>query len=68
MEVIKDEAEVVRDKVTLFYIQMVVSLIEGRLVRLGEILEMLSEIMRQHSIGKRRRFVYPFTYPSQKPP
>lgn len=67
-EVIKDKVEVIRDKVTLSYIQMVVSLIEGRLVRLSEILEMLSEIMRQHSIGKRRRFVYPFTYPDQKPP
>jgi hypothetical protein len=67
-EIIKDEEKVIRDKVTLSYIQMVVSFIEGRLVRFGEIFKMLSEIVRQHSIGKRRRFVYAFTYPSQKPP
>jgi hypothetical protein len=29
-----------------------VSFIEGRLARIGEILQMLSEMMRQHSIGK----------------
>jgi hypothetical protein len=68
VEIIKDEAKVIRDKVTLSYIQMVVSFIEGRLVMIGEIFKMLSEIMRQHSIGKRMRFVYAFTYPSQKPP
>ena len=45
-EIIKDEEKVIRDKVTLSYIQMVVSFIEGRLVRLGEILQMLSEIVR----------------------
>jgi hypothetical protein len=67
-EIIKDQEKIIRDKVTLSYIQMVVSFIEGRLVRFGEILQMLSEIVRQHSIGKRRRFVYAFTYPSQKPP
>ena len=68
VEILKDKAQVIRDKVALSYIQMVVSFIEGRSVRLGEILQMLSEIVRQHSIGKRRRFVYAFTYPSQKPP
>jgi hypothetical protein len=67
-KIIKDKEKVIRDKVTLSYIQMVVSFIEGRLVRFGEIFKMLSEIVRQHSIGKRRRFVYAFTYPSQKPP
>jgi F420-0:gamma-glutamyl ligase len=64
----EQEVEVVRDKVTLSHIQMVVSLIEGRLVSLDEILKMLSKIMRQHRIGKRRRFVYAFTYPAPKPP
>lgn len=67
-KIIKDKENIIQDKVTLSYIQMVVSFIEGRLVRLGEILQMLSEIVRQHSIGKLRRFVYAFTYPSQKPP
>jgi hypothetical protein len=72
-DLINDEStgqqeEVVRDKVTLSYIQMLVSLIEGHLVSLDEVLKMVHKIMRQHSIGKRRRFVYAFTYPSSKPP
>jgi hypothetical protein len=62
------EVEVVRDKGILSHIQMVVSLIEGRLVSLDEIFKMLSKIMRQHSMGKRRRFVYAFTYSGPKPP
>jgi hypothetical protein len=67
-QVIQDEPEVVRNKTTLCYIQMLISLIEGRLVGLDEVLEMLLKIVRQHSIDTRRRFVYAFTYPEQKPP
>jgi hypothetical protein len=65
---IQDKPEVVRNKITLCYIQMLISLIEGRLVSLDEVLEMLLKIVRQHSIDRRRRFVYAFTYPEQKPP
>jgi hypothetical protein len=67
-QVIQDEPEVVRNKTTLCYIQMLISLIEGRLVSLDEVLEMLLKIVRQHSIDTLRRFVYAFTYPEQKPP
>jgi hypothetical protein len=62
------QEEVIRDKTTLSYIQMLVSLIEGYLVSLDEVLKMVHKIMRQHSIGKRRRFLYAFTYPESKPP
>lgn len=67
-EVVVDEPEVVWNKTTVSYIQMLVSLIEGRLVSLDEVLEMLLKIVRQHSIDRRRRFIYTFTYPDQKPP
>ena len=53
---------------TLSYLQMLISLVEGRLVGLDEVLQMLHKIVRQHSMFKRRRFVYTFTYPEQKPP
>lgn len=67
-QVIEDEPEVARNKTTLCYIQMLISLIEGRLVGLDEVVEMLLKIVRQHSIDRRRRFVYAFTYSKQKPP
>jgi hypothetical protein len=67
-KIIQDKPEVVRNKTTLPYIQMLISLIEGRSVSLDEVLDMLLKIVRQHSIDSRRRFVYAFTYPKQKPP
>lgn len=67
-EIVQNEEEVIRDKGSLCYIQMVISLIEGCLVSLDEVLKMLAKIWRQHSIDRRRRFVYAFTYPSQRPP
>ena len=67
-KVIQGEPEVVRNKTTFCYIQMLISLIEGRLVSLDEVLEMLLKIVREHSIDRRRRFVYAFTYSEQKPP
>jgi len=68
VEVVNDEMEVVRDKGILSYIQMVIGLIEGRYVSMDEVLKMLQKISRTHSIDSRRRFVYAFTYPSQRPP
>jgi len=68
VEVIQNEIEVVRDKGILFYIQMVIGLIEGRYVSMDEVLKMLQKISRTHSIDRRRRFVYAFNYPSQRPP
>ncbi len=65
--------QIIHDKVSLSYIQisyiqMLVSLIEGRYVSMDEVLEMLQKIVRQHSFDKRRRFVYDFTYSDPKPP
>ena len=64
----EQKVEVVRDKGILSYIQMVIGLIEGRYVSMDEVLKMLQKISRTHSIDSRRRFVYAFTYPSQRPP
>ena len=40
------------------YVRMVTSLIEGRRVRVVEILEMLARAVRQHSMVRRRRIDY----------
>jgi hypothetical protein len=40
------------------YLRMVVSLIEGRRLRMDEILEMMARILRQHSMARRRRIDY----------
>jgi len=47
---------------------MVTSLIEERKVRLDEILKMLSRVLRQHSIGRRRRIDYIIRYLNKSPP
>jgi hypothetical protein len=44
------------------YVRMVTSLIEGRRVSLGEILEMLARAVRQHSMARRRRIHYVLEY------
>ena len=46
----------------LGYIGMVVSLIEGRRVSQEEIVEMLAQAVRQHSISRRRRMEYLLSY------
>lgn len=43
-------------------------MIEGRWVSMDEILAMLEKIMRQHSMGKRKRFRYDFAYPRAEVP
>jgi hypothetical protein len=50
------------------YLRMVISLIEGRRVSTEEILEMLAKILRQHSIGRRRRIDYILQYLSKRAP
>jgi hypothetical protein len=60
--------ETVYDEVTVHYLQMLISLIEGRWVSMDEILAMLEKIMRQHSMGKRKRFRYDFAYPRAEVP
>lgn len=67
-EIVQYEGEIIWDKDCLCYIQLVISLIEGRLVRMEEVLKMLTKIWRQHSMDRRRRFVYSFNYRNQKPP
>jgi hypothetical protein len=47
---------------------MVTSLIEERKVRLDEILKMLSKVLRQHSIGRRKRIDYIVRYLNKSPP
>lgn len=44
------------------YVRMVTSLIEGRRVRIDEILEMLARVVRQHSMVRRRRIDYVLWY------
>ena len=64
VEVIRDRLGFARDN--LYYIQMVISLIEGRYVSLDEILRMLQKIMRQHSMCKQGRFEYAVIYNKRK--
>jgi hypothetical protein len=60
--------ETVYDEVTVHYLQTLIGLIEGRWVSMDEILAMLEKIMRQHSMGKRKRFRYNFAYPRAEIP
>ena len=48
-------AEIKFDGATVGHIQLVTSLIEGRLVGLAEIIAMLDKILRQHSIDSGRK-------------
>ena len=50
------------------YLRMVTSLIEGRRVRLLEILAMLERAVRQHSVGPRRRIDYILQYLNERAP
>jgi hypothetical protein len=52
----------------LAYIQMVVSLIEGRAVSRTEILEMLQRFLRQHSLGRRRKVDHTVAWLHEYPP
>lgn len=50
------------------YLRMVVSLIEGRRVRVEEILEMLARVMRQRSMVRSRRIDYVLQYLKKNAP
>ena len=56
------------DMTTLLHIQTVTSLIEGRSVALDDIIIMVTTIMRQLSIDKRKRFTYVDSYHGKIPP
>lgn len=50
------------------HVRVVTSLIEERKVRLDEILKMLAKVLRQHSIGRRKRIDYIVRYLNKSPP
>jgi len=61
-------AEFEVDKTTVFHIQMVTSLIEGRSVTIKEIIGLIDRIVRQHSIDKRGKIFYAAAYHYKSPP
>ena len=63
----QDEGNGVRDSDTLSYIQMLISVIEGRFVSIDEVLTILRKKVRQHSIDKQKQFIYAIHYPRGKP-
>ena len=67
-EFAENKIDFIRERSILSYIQMVIGLIEGRYVSMDEVLKMLQKISRTHGIDRRRRFVYAFAYPRQRPP
>ena len=52
----------------LEHVQMVSSLIEGRRVSRREILEMLERVLRQHTIGRRRKIDQTVAWINEHPP
>ncbi len=56
------------DEPIVEYVRMVTGLIEGRRVSRKEILAMLRKVMRQHSLGRRRRVDYIVMELKKNPP
>jgi hypothetical protein len=56
------------DRLMLEYLRMLVSLIEARSVSRAEILEMLQRVLRQHSLGRRRRIDHAVNWLQEHPP
>ncbi|MCP4007653.1 MAG: hypothetical protein GY725_26020 [bacterium] len=56
------------DGVITDHIQLVTSLIEGRAVSLGEVVEMLRRVLRQHSIVRERALDYVVRSLHEEPP
>lgn len=50
------------------YVRMIVSLIEGIELSCGELVRLLRQAMRQHSIGARRRIDYLLSFLHRHPP
>jgi hypothetical protein len=65
--VVLDESSLVSSPM-LSYVRMVVSLIAGVELTCREVLCLLRQAMRQHSIGARRRFDYLLGFLHQHPP
>jgi len=53
-----NDGEPALDQVTLCHIQLTTGLIEGRTVRLAQIIRMIDNILRQLSIDKRKKLPY----------
>jgi len=56
------------DRVLVSYLAMVISLVEGRRVSREEVGELLSRVVRQHSIGRERRIDYVVRFLNEHPP
>lgn len=56
------------ERETIKYIQILAMLIERRFISLEEIVAMVRNIMRQHSIDRQERFVYAFKGFGKSPP
>lgn len=65
--VVLDEPSVVHSPL-LPYVRMVTSLIEGRDFQEQEVLQLLCQALRQHSIARRRRADYVLAFLHQHPP
>jgi hypothetical protein len=56
------------DPLMLEYVRMLVSLIEARSVSRAEILQMLQRVLRQHSLGRRRKIDQAVIWLREHPP
>ena len=56
------------DPLMLEYVRMLVSMIEARSVSRAEILEMLQRVLRQHSLGRRRKIDHAVIWLQEHPP
>ena len=56
------------DPLMLEYVRMLVSLIEARSVSLTEIVQMLQRVLRQHSLGRRRKIDHAVIWLQEHPP
>lgn len=57
-----------RDALMVEYVRVVCSLIEGRRVSRGEVLGMLAKVLRQHTIGRRRKIDHTLAWLKANPP
>jgi hypothetical protein len=56
------------NQLMLEYVRMLVSLIEARSVSLTEIVQMLQRVLRQHSLGRRRKIDHAVNWLQEHPP
>jgi hypothetical protein len=56
------------DRPILEYVRLATSLIEGRPVSLGEVLEMLAQVLRQHTMVRTRRIDQIIAWLNEHPP